>query len=39
MTDSSGTNTIEYKNYDFSDIPDSMFVLPAGVTIVQEPGS
>jgi len=39
VTASSGTNTIEYKNYDFSDIPDSMFVLPAGVTIVQEPGS
>jgi len=39
MTDSSGTNTIEYKNYDFSDIPDSMFVLPAGVTMVQAPGS
>jgi hypothetical protein len=39
MTDSGGTDTIEYKNYDFSDIPDSMFVLPAGVTMVQAPGS
>jgi hypothetical protein len=36
-TDSSGTHTIEYKNYDFSDIPDSMFILPAGVTMVQAP--
>jgi outer membrane lipoprotein-sorting protein len=39
MTDSTGTHTIEYKNYDFSDIPDSMFVLPAGVKMVQAPGS
>lgn len=27
--------TFEYKNYDFSDIPDSMFELPGGVQIVQ----
>lgn len=39
MTAATGTTTIEYKNYDFSDIPDSMFVLPAGVTIIQVPGS
>jgi outer membrane lipoprotein-sorting protein len=33
MTTSSGISTTDYKNYDFSDIPDSMFVLPAGVQI------
>jgi hypothetical protein len=32
-TTSSGISTTDYKNYDFSDIPDSMFVLPAGVQI------
>jgi outer membrane lipoprotein-sorting protein len=32
-TSSSGTSTMDYKNYDFSDIPDSMFVLPEGVQI------
>jgi hypothetical protein len=35
MTTSAGTNTIEYRNVDFSDIPDSTFELPAGVTITQ----
>lgn len=30
---------IDYTNYDFSDIPDSMFVLPADVTIIGAPGS
>jgi outer membrane lipoprotein-sorting protein len=35
-TTSTGTNTIEFKNYDFSDIPDSMFKLPAGVQIVDQ---
>ena len=29
----SGTTTIDFKNYDFSDIPDSQFDLPAGVQI------
>jgi hypothetical protein len=32
-TTSLGIMTIDFKNYDFSDIPDSMFVLPAGVQI------
>jgi cytoskeletal protein RodZ len=29
-----GGITVEYKNLDFADIPDSMFELPAGVTIM-----
>ena len=33
ITSSQGTTTTDFKNYDFSDIPDSTFVLPAGVTI------
>jgi outer membrane lipoprotein-sorting protein len=32
-TGSAGTSTTDFKNYDFSAIPDSMFVLPAGVQI------
>jgi outer membrane lipoprotein-sorting protein len=32
-TSSAGASTTDFKNYDFSDIPDSMFVLPAGVQI------
>jgi outer membrane lipoprotein-sorting protein len=32
-TSSSGTTTIDFKNYDFSAIPDNQFVLPAGVQI------
>jgi hypothetical protein len=32
-TISNGTSTTDYKNYDFSDISDTMFVLPQGVTI------
>ena len=32
-TSSAGISTTDFKNYDFSDIPDSMFVLPAGVQI------
>ena len=35
MTTTEGKTTIEYKNYDFSDIPDSMFELPSGVQIIQ----
>jgi outer membrane lipoprotein-sorting protein len=35
MTASSGKTVIEYKNIDLSDIPDSMFDLPAGVTITE----
>jgi hypothetical protein len=31
---STGTSIIEYKNYDFGDIADSMFELPAGVQII-----
>jgi hypothetical protein len=31
----SGVNTaVEWKNYDFSDIPDSMFELPEGVVMM-----
>ncbi len=35
VTSPTGKITIEYKNYDFSDIPDSMFELPSGVQIIQ----
>ena len=34
MTSAQGSYTIDYKNYNFSAIPDSTFVLPAGVKIV-----
>ncbi len=34
MTTTTGKTTIEYKNYDFSDIPDSMFDLPSGVQVI-----
>ena len=33
MTANGKTTTIDYTNIDFSDIPDSMFLLPDGVTI------
>jgi hypothetical protein len=33
-TTSQGTSTTDFKNYDFSDIPDSMFDLPAGVQMM-----
>ncbi len=33
MTSSAGKTIIEFKNIDFSDIPDSMFTLPSGVNI------
>jgi outer membrane lipoprotein-sorting protein len=39
MTTAEGTTTIEYKNIEFGDIPDDMFELPAGVQIIQMPGS
>jgi len=32
-----GTTTVEYKNIDFSDIPDSEFQLPPGVQIMDMP--
>jgi hypothetical protein len=32
-TTSHGTSTKDYINYDFSDIPDSMFQLPVGAQI------
>jgi len=35
ITSSQGTIITEFKNYDFSDIPDSMFELPAGVQMMQ----
>jgi len=38
MTNSYGTTTIDFTNLDFSDIPDSMFVLPADVQIVSTGG-
>lgn len=34
VTSSTGKTIIEYKNIDFADIPDSMFELPTGVTIM-----
>jgi hypothetical protein len=36
MTTSGVTTTMEYSNVDFSDIPDSTFELPAGVTITSQ---
>ncbi len=39
MTTAEGTSTIEYKNIEFGDIADDMFELPAGVEIIQMPGS
>jgi len=38
MTANGQTTTIEYKNISFSDIPDSAFELPDGVTIVPAGG-
>ena len=38
MTTSEGKIVVEYKNIDFSDIPDSMFELPEGVEIMDIPG-
>ena len=35
MTSSEGTTVMEIKNIDFSDIPDSTFVLPPGVDIIE----
>ena len=35
MATTEGKIITEYKNYDFSDIPDSMFELPSGVQIIQ----
>ena len=35
MTAAGGKSVIEYKNFDFGDIPDSMFVLPDSVQVVQ----
>jgi outer membrane lipoprotein-sorting protein len=34
-----GKTTMEYKNIQFTDIPDSTFTLPAGVQIQQMPGA
>jgi outer membrane lipoprotein-sorting protein len=39
VTTTAGKTTIEYKNIEFVDIPDSMFELPAGVEIIEQPGS
>jgi hypothetical protein len=38
-TSSSGTTTIEYKNIVFGTLSNDLFQLPAGVEIVQFPGS
>ncbi len=38
ITSTEGKTIIDYKNYDFSDIPDSMFELPSGVRIMQTGG-
>lgn len=35
QTTPQGKTIVEYKSYDFSDIPDSMFELPSGVQIIQ----
>jgi outer membrane lipoprotein-sorting protein len=29
-----GKTTVDYRNYDFSDLPDSLFTLPAGVKVM-----
>jgi outer membrane lipoprotein-sorting protein len=34
-TTSQGVTTVEFKNLDFSNIPDSMFELPEGVQIIE----
>ncbi len=36
VTSSAGKTMVEYKNIDFADIPDSMFVLPAGIQIISQ---
>jgi hypothetical protein len=38
-TSAQGKTIMEYKNLEFSDIPDSMFELPAGVQMMTMPGS
>jgi outer membrane lipoprotein-sorting protein len=38
VTTTEGTTTVEYKNIEFVDIPDSMFELPPGVQIIGQPG-
>ena len=37
-TSNSGKSVIEYRNVDFSNISDSMFQLPAGITVMTMPG-
>ena len=39
VTTAQGMTVMEYKNIQFVDIPDSMFALPAGVEIIQMPGT
>jgi len=39
VTTTAGKTTVEYENIEFVDIPDSMFELPAGVQIIEQPGS
>ena len=38
MTTPEGDMVMEYRNYDFGDIPDSKFELPEGVQIQEIPG-
>jgi outer membrane lipoprotein-sorting protein len=38
MTTTEGTVIVEYKNIEFTDIPDIMFELPEGVEIMEIPG-
>jgi outer membrane lipoprotein-sorting protein len=37
ITASNGKTIMEYKNIDLSDIPDSIFILPEGVTVTESP--
>ena len=38
VTTAEGKTTVEYKNIEFVDIPDSEFELPPGVEIIEVPG-
>lgn len=38
VTTNEGMTIMEYKNIEFTDIPDSMFEIPEGVTITTIPG-
>ena len=38
VTTTEGISRTDWKNFEFGDIPDSMFELPAGVEIMEMPG-